>query len=336
MNEKRTTKISRILEARGVRSVVSAAIGFILLFIIFSISSSSFRSVNNLQNLFRQIAPTLIIGIGQGFVLITGNIDLSIGSVVGMSAMTAGTLMTNGVDPIAATVTTLVLALVFGVLNGVLVAKVNLPSFIATLGTMTLARGLAQLVNNNRNTDFIGNTAKGFRDFLYYGNFLNIYSAVWIAIILWLIFNFLLSKTRTGRHIYAVGSNLEAAKLSGVNSFRTILITYVVSAFCAYVTGLILLASAGMGTMDAGGTYEMYAVAASVIGGISTLGGTGNLAGVIAGSGIWGILQNGLQFVGAPVALRNIIIGIIVILAVMLDIVTRTNSRKVKRSAIKQ
>jgi ribose transport system permease protein len=223
------------------------------------------------------------------------------------------------------------MSLAIGVLNGTLVAKIKLPSFIATLGTMTLARGLAQLVNNNRNTDFIGDLAQGFRDILYYKSILNIYNTVWIAAILWVAFNFLLSKTRTGRHIYAVGSNIDAARLSGVNSFRTILITYVVSSFCACVTGLILLASAGMGTMDAGGTYEMYAVAACVIGGISTLGGTGILAGVIAGAGIWGILQNGLQFVGAPVALRNIIIGVIVILAVMLDIVTRNRSMKIKR-----
>ena len=195
---------------------------------------------------------------------------------------------------------------------------------------MTLARGLAQLVNNNHNTNFIGETAQGFRDTLYYDSFLGIYSTVWIAIILWIILNFLLSKTKTGRHIYAVGSNLEAARLSGVNSFHTILITYMVSSFCACLCGLVLLASAGMGTMDAGTTYEMYAVAACVIGGISTLGGTGILAGVIAGAGIWGILQNGLQFVGAPVALRNIVIGIIVIAAVMLDVVARTGRKKSK------
>lgn len=332
MGEKRPNWLSRKLAVRGVRSVVTAAVGFLLLFIIFSVLSPSFRSINNLQNLLRQIAPTLIIGIGQGYVLITGNIDLSIGSVVGMSCMAAGTLMCNGVNPVAACLITLLLALAVGFINGTLVAKLKLPSFIATLGTMTLARGLAQLVNNNHNTDFIGNSAQGFRDLFYYGSFLHIYSAVWIAIILWICFNFLLSKTRIGRHIYAVGSNLDAARLSGVNAYHTILSTYVVSAFCACLTGLILLASAGMGTMDAGGTYEMYAVAACVIGGISTLGGTGILAGVIAGAGIWGILQNGLQFVGAPVALRNIIIGIIVILAVMLDIVTRTNSKKLKKA----
>jgi len=336
MNAKQSNWINRKFASRGMQSVVSATFGFVLLFIIFSIMSPSFRSMNNIQNLFRQIAPTLIIGIGQGYVLITGNIDLSIGSVVGMSCMTAGTLMNRGMNPVLACLITIILALVVGVLNGTLVAKVNLPSFIATLGTMTLARGLAQLVNNNHNTDFIGNTAQGFRDLLYYGNFLGIYSAVWLAIILWIFFNFLLSKTRTGRHIYAVGSNLDAARLSGVNSFRTILLTYIISAFCACLTGLTLLASAGMGTMDAGGTYEMYAVAACVIGGISTLGGSGILPGVIAGAGIWGILQNGLQFVGAPVALRNIIIGTIVILAVVLDIVTRTNSKKTRRLLKKQ
>ena len=332
MNEKKSNRLNQALSARGVRSVVTAVIGFLILFVVFAVASPSFRSGNNIQNLLRQIAPTLIIGIGQGYVLITGNIDLSIGSVVGMSCMTAGTMMNKGVNPVLACLVTILLALLIGFVNGTLVAKMKLPSFIATLGTMTLARGLAQLVNNNHNTDFIGNDAQTFRDLFYYGEFAKLYSAVWIAVILWVVFNFLLSKTRTGRHIYAVGSNLDAARLSGINEYRTILITYLVSAFCACVTGLILLASAGMGTMDAGGTYEMYAVAACVIGGISTLGGTGILAGVIAGAGIWGILQNGLQFVGAPVALRNIIIGIIVILAVMMDVVARNSRKKIKKA----
>lgn len=330
MNKNNSNWLSRKMAARGVRSVVTAAIGFFILFLIFSVLSPQFRSGNNIQNLLRQIAPTLIIGIGQGFVLITGNIDLAVGSVVGMACMTAGTLMSRGMNPLLACVITLVFSLAVGVVNGILVAKINLPAFIATLGTMTVARGLAQLVNNNRNTDFIGSDAQGFRNLLYYDSFLKIYSTVWIAIILWVIMNFLLSKTRTGRHIYAIGSNLEAAKLSGVNAFRTTLIAYLISSFCSCLCGLILLASAGMGTMDAGTTYEMYAIAACVIGGISTLGGTGILAGVIAGAGIWGILQNGLQFVGAPVALRNIIIGIIVIAAVMLDVVTRTGKKKAK------
>ena len=328
MNEKKQSAAGRFLSARGVRSVVTAAIGFFILLIVFSIFSDKFRTITNFRNLLRQIAPTMIIGMGQAFVLITGNIDLSIGSVVGMSCMTAGTLMNHGFNPWVAALIALAEALAIGAANGILVAKIQMPAFIGTLGTMTLARGLAQLVNNNRNTDSIGEAAKGFQNFLYYGDIAGIYSSVWIAIILWIILNFLLSRTRTGRHIYAVGSNIDAARLSGINSFHTILIAYLISAFCSSLTGLILLAQARMGTMDAGTTYEMYAVAACVIGGISTLGGTGILAGVIAGAGIWGILQNGLQFVGAPVALRNIVIGIIVIAAVMLDIVGRTGKKK--------
>lgn len=330
MKEIKMNWFNKMIKKRGVQSVVSATIGFIVLSMIFSVISPSFRSGTNIQNLLRQIAPTLIIGIGQGFVLITGNVDLSIGSIVGMSAMTAGTLIVKGVNPVLACIITFILALVIGVINGTLIAKLNLPSFIATLGTMILARGLAQLVNNNHNTDFIGNTAQGFRNSLYYGSFLNIYSTVWIALFVWIIFNFILSKTRHGRYTYAVGSNLDAARLSGVSSFHTILISYVVSAFCACLTGLILLASAGMGTMDAGTTYEMYAIAACVIGGISTLGGIGILAGIIPGAGIWGILQNGLQFAAAPVAFRNIIIGIIVILAILLDVATRTRKKAKK------
>ena len=155
MNEKKSW-LGRALSARGVQSVVTAACGFILLFIIFCILSPQFRSGNNIQNLFRQIAPTMIIGIGQGFVLITGNIDLSIGSVVGMACMTAGTLMSNGVNPWVSCLVALLMSLAIGLVNGVLVAKVGLPSFIATLGTMTLARGLAQLVNNNHNTNTTG------------------------------------------------------------------------------------------------------------------------------------------------------------------------------------
>lgn len=319
---------SRFMSTKGARSVMTAFIGFVALFIIFSVLSSNFRTPANVQNLLRQIAPILIIGLGQGFVLLTGNIDLSIGSVVGMVCMTAGTLMTNGMNPLFAILLALAMGLVVGVLNGILVAKFKLPAFIGTLGTMTLARGIAQLVNNNRNTDFIGTEAQWFRDSFYYGDILKVYNAFWLGLILLAVFYFVLSKTKYGRHVYAVGSNINAARLSGVKTDNIVLSTYVVSSFCASMTGLMLLASAGMGTMDAGGSYEMYAVAACVIGGISTLGGSGILLGVLPGAAIWGILQNGLHFVGAPVALRNIVIGIIVILAVLLDIVRGTSVSK--------
>jgi ribose transport system permease protein len=321
----------KVMAVRGMGQVVTVSVGLIVLCIVFGILNPSFFSNKNVGNLLRQIAPTLIIGIGQSFVLITGNIDLSIGSVVGMSCMLSATMMTKGVNPWVAVLITLACCLAVGLINGELVARCKLPPFIATLGTMTIARGIAQIANNNYNTDSIGEGAESFRNFFYYGKVLGLYNTIWIAVALWLIFNFLLSRTRTGRHIYAIGSNLEASKLSGVNIIRTTNNAYLVSAVCACAVGLIICATSGMGTMDAGNSYEMYAVAASVIGGVSTLGGQGILLGTVIGASIWGVLQNGLQFAGAPVAIRNIVIGIIVVVSVLMDVVLR--SGKPRRTA---
>lgn len=332
MEKEKQSIFKRIMAIRGMGQVVTVTIGLIVLCIVFGIMNPNFFSARNISNLLRQIAPILIVGIGQSYVLITGNIDLSIGSVLGMSGMISATLMTKGMDPWVASVITLVIAILTGVLNGLLVAQCKLPPFIATLGTMTVARGVAQIVNGNYNTDAIGDKAEFFRDVFYYGKTLGLYNTVWIALALFLVFNFLLSRTTTGRHTYAIGSNIEAAKLSGVNVVSTTIKVYVISAFCSCIAGLITCATAGMGTMDAGNSYEMYAVAASVIGGVSTLGGQGILIGTVIGAAIWGVLQNGLQFAGAPVAIRNIVIGIIVVVSVLLDVIIRTSAPRKKKA----
>lgn len=326
--------IKRTLSIRGMGQVITVTVGLIFLCVIFGFLSPTFFSGRNVANLLRQIAPILMIGIGQSYVLITGNIDLSIGSVVGMSAMISATLMTKGINPWVSVFIALIACLLLGVLNGILVAKCKLPPFIATLGTQTVARGIAQIANNNYNTNAIGDEANGFRNFFYYGKTLGIYNTVWIAVVLFLIFNFLLSKTRTGRYLYAVGSNKDAAKLSGVNTIRTVMIAYIVSSFCAAVVGFSVTATAGMGSMDAGNMYETYAVVASVIGGVSTLGGQGILIGTVVGASIWGVLQNGLQFAGAPVAIRNIVIGVIVVVSVLLDVVIRRGNLLKKKSKV--
>ena len=331
MDEK-TSFIKRIFAVRGMGQAITAAVGLVFLCVIFSVLNPVFISSRNVSNLLRQIAPILIIGIGQSYVLITANIDLSIGSVVGMSCMISATLMTKGMGPWTAVLITVICSLLVGVVNGLLVAKCKLPPFIATLGTMTIARGVAQIVNNNYNTNSIGEGAQFFRDFFYYGKLGGVFSTVWIAAVLWLIFNFILGSTRTGRHIYAVGSNVDATRMSGVDVVATVTKAYIVSAFCACVVGLVTCATSGMGTMDAGNMYEMYAVAASVIGGVSTLGGQGILLGTVLGASIWGVLQNGLQFAGAPVAIRNIVIGVIVVVSVLLDIIVRRGRRLWSRS----
>ena len=329
-SNKTPQKFVKLFSKRGMGQVITVSIGLVILIIVFGFLNPNFFSNRNISNLLRQIAPIILIGVGQSYVLITGNIDLSIGSVVGMSCMISATLMTKGINPWLAVIVSYIASLAIGLLNGKLISKAKLPAFIATLGTMTIARGIAQIVNNNYNTDSIGSAAEGFRNFFYYGKTLGLYNTIWIAFAIWFIFNFILSRTRTGRHIYAVGSNIHAANLSGVNISSTITKAYLVSAVCSATVGLIITATSGMGTMDAGNGYELYAVASSVIGGVSTLGGQGILLGTIVGASIWGVLQNGLQFAGAPVAIRNIVIGIIVIISVLLDVVVRANKNTSK------
>lgn len=336
MNVKKKNPIKRLLSIRGMRGAMAAFAGLIVIYIAFGIINPTVFSGQNMMNLLRSMSKYLLIGIGQSYVLITGNIDLSIGSVVGMSAMISATLMTKGVSPIAAILITLLCCLVIGIINGILVGKCKLPPFIATLGTMFVARGVAYMINGNRNTDAISSgigkeAADRFQDIFYYGKTFGIYNSFWIALILFFIFFFLLSKTRTGRHIYAIGSNMEAAKLSGVSVVSTITKTYIVSAFCSCVVGLILCGQANMGNMEAGNTYEMYAVAAGVIGGISPLGGTGILLGTLAGAAVWQTLENGLNMIGAQVGIQRLVIGIIVVFAVLLDAVFRKDVFKKKK-----
>lgn len=335
MNERKQNPIKRILSTRGMGGALTAFAGLIVIYIAFGIINPTVFSGQNIMNLLRSMSKYLLIGIGQSYILITGNIDLSIGSVAGMSAMISATLMTRGVHPVAAILIALVCCLVIGVLNGLLVGKWKLPPFIATLGTMFVARGVAYIVNFNRNTDAIASgigkeAADAFGNFFYYGSTLGIYNTFWIAIVLFVVFFFLLSKTRTGRHIYAIGSNADAAKLSGVSVLATTTKAYLVSAFCSCVVGLILCGQAGMGNMEAGNMYEMYGVAAGVIGGVSPLGGTGILLGTLAGAAVWQTLENGLNMIGAQVGIQRLVIGIIVVGAVFLDVVIRNGAYRKK------
>lgn len=321
-------KFKQLMAVRGMGAALTAFVGLIIIYVAFGLIQPQVFSVRNILNLLRSMSKYLLIGMGQSYLLITGNIDLSIGSVVAMSAMISATMMSSGVIVPIAILVALICCLAVGAVNGVLVGKFRLPPFIATMGTMFVGRGIAYMVNGNRNTNAISSgigkeAADRFQNFFYYGSTAGVYNTFWIALIIFLIFFFLLSKTRTGRHIYAIGSNPDAAKLSGVSVLATVTKAYMVSAFCSFVVGLILCAQAGMGNMEAGNVYEMYGVAAGVIGGVSPLGGTGLLLGTFAGAAVWQTLENGLSMAGAPVGIQRIVIGIIVVGAVLMDIVFR-------------
>lgn len=321
-------KFKQIMAVRGMGAALTAFVGLIIIYVAFGLIQPQVFTLRNILNLLRSMSKYLLVGVGQSYLLITGNIDLSIASTVGMSAMISATMMSKGVAVPIAILVTLVCCLAIGVINGMLVGKFQLPPFIGTMGTMFVARGIAYMVNGNRNTNAISSgigkeAADQFQNFFYYGSTAGVYNTFWIALLVFLVFFFLLSKTRTGRHIYAIGSNTDAAKLSGVNVTATITKAYLVSSFCSFVVGLILCAQAGMGNMEAGNMYEMYGVAAGVIGGVSPLGGTGLLLGTFAGAAVWQTLENGLSMAGAPVGIQRVVIGIIVVGAVLLDVVFR-------------
>ena len=242
---KKKSGFSKIMGVKGAGTVVTAFIGLVIIYVAFGILNPKVFSPLNIQNLLRSMSKYLLIGIGQSFVMITGNIDLSIGSVVGMSAMISATMMTKGMNPIVAILFTVLVALLVGVVNGYLVGKFKLPPFIATLGTMFICRGVAYIVNNNRNTDNIASgigkeAGDAYQNFFYYGKTAGIFNTFWIALIIFLIFWFMIGKTRSGRHIYAIGSNVDAARLSGVDVVKTTTKAYVVSAFSVSYTHLTL------------------------------------------------------------------------------------------------
>ena len=326
------------------------AFGILLfIFIPYLLISKHFMSGINLSNLLRQIAPIIIIGIGQSYVLISGHIDLSLGSVIGMSVMISSHLMTMNkewnafLNPWGILIVTMAACLLLGLINGVLVAKFKLPSYIITLATMSIARGIAQAINRNYSTDAIGAQADGFRELFYRGEIFSIgegrkaftlYNTVIIALVIWLVFYLLLKYTRFGRDIYATGSNIDAARLSGVNTTGAIIKAYLVSAFCAGLVGLIACATAGMGAMDSGNMYETYAFVISIIGGVSILGGRGSLVGTLIGAFIWGTLLNVIHSMGASVAVRNIVIGTLLIIFAGFNIISNIGilRKKIKSS----
>ena len=197
METKRLSPARRFFAIRGMASAMIAFAALIVIYIVFGLREPNVFSPINIQNLLRSMSKYLIIGIGQSYLLITGNIDLSIDSVVGMSAMISATLMTFGWNPLLAALVALICCLAIGLVNGFLVGKCQLPPFIATLGTMFTARGVAYMVNGNRNTDAIASgigkeAADSFQNFFYYGKTFGVYNTFLVAVVVFILFFFLL------------------------------------------------------------------------------------------------------------------------------------------------
>ncbi|MDR0722488.1 MAG: ABC transporter permease [Treponema sp.] len=319
MSDRRVTRGLRLNLPRSQKQLLSTFSGLFLLGVVFTILSPYFFSVNNLLTVATQTAVIAIIAIGQTYVLITGGIDLSIGSNIALSAMIAGLVMRVNLPVPLAILAGLATGLTSGAVSGTLVAFGNIPPFIATLGTMTVARGISLTLTQGIP---ISGLPKGFTrwgtDYT-----LGIPNPVLVMVLLVLIFGFVLAKTKLGRYVYAVGSNFEAARLSGVNTRKTLILVYVFSGLLAAFAGLLMAARIISAQPAAGDGYELDAVASSVIGGTSTMGGEGTIAGTFIGAFVIGILRNGLNLIGISPFIQKIVIGVVIVGSVFFDRIKR-------------
>jgi erythritol transport system permease protein len=299
----------------------------------FSLLSPAFLSTGNLVILLKHVAVNGILAIGMTFVILTGGIDLSVGSVAGLAGMVAGGLIAEGLvlEALGVTVyfhTWLVVAIalatgmLMGAVNGVLVTRFRVAPFIATLGMLYMARGLALLRSggatfpNLHGHPELGNT--GF-PWLGAGTILHLPMVIWLLALLAVAAAFVAAKTPFGRWVYAVGGNERAAELSGVRIHRVKLLVYVISGFCAALAGVIIASQLVAAHPATGQTFELNAIAAVVLGGTSLFGGRGSIGGTIVGALVIGVLADGLILLGVSEFWQIVIKGVVIVLAVVID-----------------
>lgn len=293
-------------------------IGFFLLCIVLSILSDSFLTVNNWMNVLRQVSINALIAFGMTFVILTGGIDLSVGSVLALSsAITAG-MMAGGMNGFTAIIIGLLAGFLMGAINGAVITKGRVAPFIATLATMTMFRGLTLVYTDGRPI-----TGFASDDILFQmmgrGYFLGIPVPVVFMLIAYAVLYFVLKKTTFGRHTYAVGGNEEASRLSGIRVDRLKIWIYSLTGGLSALAGIILTSRLNSAQPTAGTAYELDAIAAVVLGGTSLSGGRGWIFGTLVGALIIGVLNNGLNLLNVSSFYQQVIKGAVILLAVLLD-----------------
>lgn len=293
----------------------------LLLAVTASLISDAFLNPFNLVNVLRQVALYGIVSVGLTFVILTAGIDLSVGSIVAVVSVVTATLLNAGLGVPVVILAGLGLGLFFGLINGIGITLVRIPAFIMTLGTMVMLRGLALTLADGRPID-VANTAADF-SWIGRGATFGLPVTVWIFFIVALVSLFVLRFTPFGRNIYAVGSNAEAAHLSGINVEMTKIGVYAISGFLAALTALIFVSRLTVGEPTAGNGLELEAIAIAVIGGTSLFGGQGGIVGTAIGACILAILANIMNLVGISPFTQQIVKGAIIIIAVSMEVFRR-------------
>lgn len=317
-------------------------IALIVVFVFFGITTPNFLDVPTLIIVAKHVAVNAILAIGMTFVILTAGIDLSVGSIVGICGMIAGSLLTRGIplDVFGVTIfpnviETMAISLAVGagvgLINGLLITRLNVAPFIATLGTLYVARGAALLTSDGATfSNLVGDANLGNTGFPFLGSgtLLGIPASIVALVIFAAVAAYVAGRTPFGRQVYAVGGNERAAALSGVRVNRIKVSAYMISGFCAAFAGLVIASELVAAHPASGETFELNAIAAAVLGGTSLSGGRGTIAGTLIGAFVIGVLSDGLVMLGVSSFWQMVIKGIVIIAAVVLDQMQRRMYRR--------
>ena len=317
-------------------------IALFAVFIFFSFAAPNFLSTANLILMSKHVALNAFLAMGMTFVIITGGIDLSVGSIVGLCGMVAGGLLIYGIDLgigytiyfniIEISLITLAVGIAVGFINGLLITKLNVAPFIATLGTLYVARGLALLSSDGQTfPNLVGREDLGTTGFAFFGSgsILGLPVSIWLLIVVALAAAYIARYTPLGRQIFAVGGNERAARMSGIRVDRVKMFVYMFSGFCAAIAGLIISSELMSSHPATGNSFELNAIAAAVLGGTSMSGGRGTIGGTIIGAFVIGILSDGLVMMGVSSFWQMVIKGLVIIIAVVVDQAQRRLQQRV-------
>ncbi len=292
-------------------------LGLLLIAVVISILNPGFLTAGNLLNVLRQVSINALIAFGMTFVILTGGIDLSVGSTLALSSAVSAMMMANGLDPLLAVLVGLVIGALLGAVNGLVIAKGKVAPFIATLATMTIFRGITLVLLDGRPVS--GLSDGGFFDLMGKGYLLGIPIPAVLMMITFVILFIILKQTTVGRRVYAVGGNEEAAILSGIKADRIKVLVYSLTGMLSAFAGMILTSRLSSAQPTAGNAYELDAIAAVVLGGTSLSGGKGKIVGTLIGALIIGVLNNGLNLIGVSSFFQQVVKGSVILLAVLLD-----------------
>lgn len=291
-------------------------ISLVLLCVVFTLLNERFMTVANLTNILQQVAVVAIAAFGMTWVILLGEIDLSIGSIIAVAGMAGAQALAFGVGFVPALLFTLAAGALMGLINGVLTARLALPSFIVTVATMGIYRGFVSLPTNGAPAMITDPTWTAIGS----NSLLGIPIIIWIVAVLFVFNHILLSRTTFGRRTYLTGGNREAALYSGIKVDRLKITIFTLSGVMAAISGILLSSRLYSAQTNAGMSYELDAIAAAVLGGTSLAGGVGTMVGTLIGALIIGVMNNGMNMLSVPYFYQLIVKGLVILIAVWLDV----------------